>query len=147
MKVGLVLSGGGARGLSHVGVLKALDELGVSVDAISGTSAGALVGSLYACGIPPEQILDLVKKQQFIGFTGMSLNGDGFFSHKSLLNFIGDHVTCRKFEELQIPLFVTATNLELGIAETFSTGELLKPVAASAAVPVMFNPVEINGIK
>lgn len=145
MKIGLVLSGGGARGLSHAGVLRALDEIGVKVDAISGTSAGALIGSLYACGIPPDEIVKKVHKQQFLGITNFNFTGYGFFSNKSLADFVRSNVSCRHFEDLKTQLFVTATNIEDGCYEVFSSGDLAKIVSASAAVPVMFDPVIMEG--
>lgn len=145
MKTGLVLSGGGARGLSHAGVLKALDELGVVIDFISGTSAGALIGCLYACGLSPEEIVVRIKKQQFIGIGNINLLGYGLFSNKSLLEFVRSNIDCRRFDELRLPFFVAVTNIEDGRCEIISEGELDTVVAASAAVPVMFDPVLING--
>jgi NTE family protein len=77
----------------------------------------------------------------------LNFSGVGFFSNKALMDFIGTNIPCKNFEELKIQLFATATNLEEGKYEVFSEGEILNPVAASAAVPVMFNPVIINGKK
>jgi NTE family protein len=147
MKIGLVLSGGGARGFSHIGVLQAFEELGIRIGAISGTSAGALVGSLYASGISLKEIIQKFEKQSFLGFKNFNFNGVGFFSSKSLVGFIENNVACKTFEELNIPLYVTATDIETGVYEIFSKGELCNPVAASAAVPLMFDPVEIKGKK
>jgi NTE family protein len=145
MKVGLVLSGGGARGLTHVGVLKALEELGVQVSAISGTSAGALIGSLYAGGKKPDEIPGIIQKHRFLHPRNLFLRGHGFFNGRSLKKMLTDNISARTFEELNIPLTVTATAIQSGRAVHFNTGELLNPVAASASVPLMFAPVAIDG--
>lgn len=146
-KIGLVLSGGGARGLSHLGVLKALDELGVHIDMISGSSIGAIVGSMYACGLKPDEIAAKIEKQKFLGIRNFSFTGNGLFSSKTLLELIQKNISCKNFEDLKIPLTVTATNLESGECEYFNRGTLALPVLASAAVPFMFQPIEIQGKK
>jgi NTE family protein len=146
-KTGLVLSGGGARGLVHVGVLKALEEFGIRPHAISGTSAGALVGGLYASGLTPTEIFDAIEKQQFLSFSNFNFLGNGFFKAKTLIDFVEKNLRCKTFEELQIQLFVTGTDLDSGQCDIFHTGNLPLPIAASAAVPVMFEPVEIDGHK
>ena len=145
MKIGLVLSGGGARGLSHVGVLLALEELKIPIHAVSGTSAGALVGALYACGVKPDDMVKKIQDQRFLGLNNINFYGMGIFNHNTLTKFVKNHVVCNSFEELKIKLYVTVTNIELGEYEVFSSGEILKPVTASAAVPILFNPVIING--
>lgn len=147
MKIGLVLSGGGARGLSHVGVLKALEELNVRPQIISGTSAGALVGGLYACGLSPSEIEDRIDKQQFIGAGNFNFKGSGLFSNRTLIDFIEKNVTCKNFEDLKINLFVTATDIAAGKCVYFNTGPLAFPIAASAAVPLMFDPVLIENVR
>ncbi|MBS3913290.1 MAG: patatin-like phospholipase family protein [Bacteroidetes bacterium] len=144
MKTGLVLSGGGARGLTHVGVLMALEELGVQIDEISGTSAGALIATLYSGGRSPAQILEIIEKHHFLDIRNLYWRGSGFFNHRSLKKIISNNISAMTFEELNRKVFVTATNIADGIAETFEQGELAAPVAASAAVPMMFAPVAIG---
>jgi NTE family protein len=144
MKIGLVLSGGGARGLTHVGVLKALDELGVNVAEISGTSAGALIGCLYAAGRKPDEILQIIEKHRFLDIRNFYFQGTGFFNSNSLRNMLSRNMDVRNFEELPTKLYVTATAISSGRSVCFSSGELLTPVVASAAVPMMFAPVEIE---
>lgn len=144
-KVGLVLSGGGARGLSHVGVLKALDQMGVTPTIISGTSIGALVGGLYASGMTPDEIVQKIEAQKFLGVSQFTLTGSGLFSHKALKVLIEENISYTTFEELPIALVVTATNIDTGVCEYFDKGDLLLPIVASAAVPLMFEPVVIGG--
>ena len=144
-KIGLVLSGGGARGLVHVGVLKALEEIGICPHTISGTSAGALVGGLYASGLTPNEVFEAIEKQQFLSFSNFNFLGNGFFKAKTLIDFVEKNLRCHTFEELTIKLYVTGTDLDTGQCDIFHEGKLSLPIAASAAVPVMFEPVEING--
>ena len=90
--IGIVLSGGGARGAAHIGVLKALDEIGVNISAISGVSAGAVIGALYAAGIAPEKILEELKEQSFFGIKDIVWMKSGLFTmdnlRKKLLIFL-----------------------------------------------------------
>ena len=147
MIIGLVLSGGGARGFSHIGVLRALEEMEIKVGAISGTSAGAIVGSLYASGVPLDEMMLKIEKQSFLGFNNFNFNSPGFFNSNSLAQFMQQNLRCKYFEELNFPFYAIATDIENGVYEVFSTGELHNKVAASAAVPLMFDPVEIDGKK
>lgn len=145
--VGLVLSGGGARGYAHLGVLKALNELGIFPDIISGTSAGAIAGAMYADGYTPMQILKILGKNSRLDFLKLTVPRDGLLKMSGMTKLLGDSLRAKTFEELKIPLVVTATNLNLGKIEYFSSGELLTPVIASASIPVIFTPVEMNGCK
>ncbi|MBS1609514.1 MAG: patatin-like phospholipase family protein, partial [Bacteroidetes bacterium] len=84
-KIGIVLSGGGVRGFAHLGLLKYLDELGIKIDAVSGVSAGAIVGALYASGISPDDILAVMKKNKYFSFSDFSVRKEGLFSMQPLL--------------------------------------------------------------
>lgn len=145
-KTGLVLSGGGARGFAHLGVLKALNDAGIYPDVISGTSAGALVGVMYADGFTPEEILKLMNASSSLHYVRPTVPREGLLQISGIEKILVENLKAKKFEELRIPLFVTATDLNNGVAEYFSSGELLKPVIASASIPVLFNPVIINKI-
>ena len=145
MKIGLVLSGGGARGISHLGVLKALDELGVRLDYISGTSTGALVGSLYAYGIKPEEILEVIIRTRFFASLRPAWTLTGLVSMDGLKALILKLVPENNFESLKIPVTIAATNLNKGKVDYFTSGELIPAVLASSCVPVIFKPVHING--
>jgi len=143
-KTGLVLSGGGARGFAHLGVLKALNEAGIYPDVISGTSAGALVGVLYADGYTPEDIMKLLDANTSFHYIRPTVPKEGLLQISGIIRILKDSLRARTFEELKIPFFVAATNLNIGRIEYFSSGELLQPVIASASIPVLFKPVIIN---
>jgi NTE family protein len=146
-KVGLVLSGGGARGFAHLGVIEALNEAGIFPDIISGTSAGALVGVLIADGYTPKEILKLMNLNSRLDFMRPALPREGLLQINAVLKILKCSLRAKTFEELKIPLFVTATDLNNGKAEYFSKGDLFDPVMASASIPVLFQPVVINNFQ
>jgi NTE family protein len=143
---GLVLSGGGARGFAHLGVLKALNEAGIFPDVVSGTSAGAIVGALYCDGFAPEDILKMMKTHSRLDYMRPVLPRDGLLQISGVSKLLEQNLKAKKFEDLKIPLFVTATDLNHGKAVCFSKGELITPVIASSSIPVLFRPVIINKI-
>jgi NTE family protein len=143
-KIGLVLSGGGARGFAHLGVIQALNEAGIFPDVISGTSAGAIVGVLYADGYSPEEIMKILNSNSRLNYIRPTVPRQGLLQISGIVRILKDSLRAKTFEELKIPLFVTATNLNHGRIEYFSAGELLQPVIASASIPVLFKPVIIN---
>ncbi len=140
-KIGIVLSGGGARGAAHLGVLKALDEVGVKVSAISGVSAGAVIGALYAAGISPEKILEELKEQSYFGIKDLLWMKNGLFTMASLRKRLAELIGNDDFGHLKIPLFINATDILTGTGVTFSEGPLFDAVLGSASVPVVFEPV------
>jgi NTE family protein len=145
-KIGLVLSGGGARGFAHLGVLEALNEAGIIPDVISGTSAGALAGVLYADGYSPKEILKLMNTGSRLDFMRPAMPREGLLQINGIIKILKTHLKATTFNELKIPLFVTATDMNNGKAVYFSDGNLLDPVIASASIPVVFQPVKINDI-
>ena len=144
--VGLVLSGGGARGFAHLGVIKALNEAGIYPDIVSGTSAGALVGVLYADGYNPEEILNLMNGGSRLDFMRPALPREGLLQINAIMKILRTSLRAKTFDELKIPLYVSATDLNNGKAVYFSEGDLFDPVIASASIPVLFQPVKINDI-
>ena len=146
MRIGLALSGGGARGIAHLGVLKAFDEMGLQVSMISGVSSGAIAGVLYAAGYKPEQILQLVKELSIFKIVRPAFGKAGFMHleevEKLYIRHLGPDIT---FEDLQIPVVVSATEMNEGITAYFSSGELIKPLLASSAVPILYHPIHFNG--
>ena len=143
--LGLVLSGGGVKGFAHAGPIKALEERGLIPDIIAGTSAGAIVAALYSGGNSPEKIVELFNDKDFNYFVELNLPKNGLFKPTGFVKLLRSSISARTFEELKIPLKVVATNLDDGRYEVFSEGELIKKITASACVPVIFNPMEING--
>jgi NTE family protein len=143
-KIGIILSGGGVRGFAHLGLLQALDEWGILPDAISGVSAGAIIGALYAAGNKPENILAFMKGNSYFGWSNFIFKGDGFFSMKPMADALKKQIPEDSFESLQIKLFVTATDFTKNEEVVFSEGELFRAVIASASVPVIFEPVRFG---
>jgi len=144
--IGLVLSGGGARGFAHLGVLQALNDAGIFPDVISGTSAGALVGVLYADGHTPQAILKLVNCASRLDFMRPAMPREGLLQINGIIKILKTSLRSKNFEDLLIPLFVSATDLNNGKAVYFSEGDLFDPVIASASIPVLFQPVKIKDV-
>lgn len=144
MKIGLVLSGGGARGLMHLGVIKALEEMGVKFSHISGTSAGSLIGSLYAYGYSTDEIFKQVTTGYFrVVRPAWALTG--LLSLEGLRLELQRYMPENNFAALKIQLTTAATDLVKGQIKYFDEGELIPAVLASSCVPAVFNPVTING--
>jgi NTE family protein len=144
--IGLVLSGGGARGFAHLGVIEALNEAGIFPDVISGTSAGAIIGVLYADGHTPKEILKLMNGGSRLDFMRPALPREGLLQINGIIKILKTSLHSKNFNELKIPLYVTATDLNNGKAVYFSEGDLFDPVIASASIPVVFQPVKIDNI-
>ncbi|MEY4929598.1 MAG: hypothetical protein RI909_322, partial [Bacteroidota bacterium] len=145
MKTGIVLSGGGARGVAHLGVLKALDELGVAIDCISGTSAGALAGALYAQGIKPDAIFELIKGMRIYNSVRPAWARTGLLNMDGIKELLQKNIPVNNFKSLRIPLTVAATDLRKGQVHYFSEGELIEAILASCSIPAIFNPVSLDG--
>lgn len=145
MKYGLVLSGGGARGIAHVGVLKALDEIGVKFDRISATSAGSIVGALYASGYTPDKILEAIVNTSFFKSVRPAWTMTGLLSLDRIRDVLVKFLPDNSFEALKIPMTICATEIVKGRPDYFSQGELIPAILASCCVPAVFNPVQIDG--
>jgi len=143
--IGLVLSGGGVKGMAHIGILKALNERGIYPEIVSGVSAGAIVGALYANGIASSDMIQFFKETPLFKYNFFTFNKPGLFDTEKYHFFFSKYFEKDMFNTLEKQLFVTATDLQSGVAKVFSSGELLRPLLASAALPPVFNPVTING--
>ena len=144
-KTGLVLSGGGTRGFAHLGVIAALFEMGIKPDVISGTSAGAIAGAFIAAGKKPNDIRDMLKTGSFFKYTKLQLPKDGLMKLDGLKELFHNEISAKNLEDLNIPLFVTLSNLNTGAVEYRNTGILDETVLASSSIPILFAPVHING--
>lgn len=143
--LGLALSGGGAKGFAHLGVLQALNENGLYPEIISGTSAGAFAGVFYADGHSPKDIASFFKQKKFQEFAEFGIPHGGFFKSTRLSSFLKSHLRAKNFEDLKVPLRVVATDIEEGTFKVFTEGDIISAVVASCSVPLVFAPVEING--
>lgn len=142
MRIGLVLSGGGTRGMAHLGVLQALDEIGAKPAIISGTSSGALLGALYAAGNPPKEILKMVKAHSSSSLIKMILTSGGLFSASGLMNILDSAIPENDFAKLRVALFITATDIVSGNQVTFSEGALYNALIGASTIPGLFAPVK-----
>ena len=146
-RLGVALSGGGARGFAHVGALKALEEAGMKTDVIAGVSAGAVAAVMYAAGVPLDEMLSLFTSTKFTDFARPSLiHGDGMFSLMRFKQFIEEATGIDRLENLRIPTYVGVTDLDHGEPAEFHEGPLGERVVASCSIPIVFSPVEIDGI-
>lgn len=143
-KIGLVLSGGGYKGVAHIGAIKAFEEYNIIPKSISGTSAGAIVGSLYAAGHSSGEIQTFFKNTSLFKLNRFTRSKAGFFDSEKYYEDLLDYLPDDSFESLKKKLFVTATDLVEGTTKVFSKGELIRPLIASAAFPGVFTPILIN---
>ena len=143
--IGLALGGGFARGLAHIGVLKVLEEENIPIRFIAGTSVGALIGAAYCSGLSIAELEQLANRVRFKHFARWTLSRYGFASNQRMIGFLNSILKVKTFEELRIPLAVTATDFSTGEGVVFHSGPLVDPVRASCAYPGMFLPVKIRG--
>lgn len=143
--IGLALGGGFARGIAHIGVLKVLEEGGIPVQIIAGTSVGALIGASYCSGLSIDELQQIARNTRFTSLARWTLSRYGFASNDRMITFLTRILKVRTFEELRIPLGVTATDFNTGEGIVFHSGEIIDPVRASCAYPGMFLPVNIRG--
>ncbi len=142
--VSLVLSGGGVRGVGHLGLLAAMHDYGIEVSAISGTSAGAIVGTLFCAGYSVNEILDFFKNSTLFNVRNIAVTKTGILdSVKYRKTF--SKLLPETFAELAIPMTICASNLQSGEPVYFDKGDLITPLLASCAVPPLFSPVSIDG--
>jgi NTE family protein len=143
--IGLALGGGFARGIAHIGVLKVLEEEGIPIRMVAGTSVGALMGAAYCSGLTVAELEELAHRVRFTTFARWTLSRYGFVTNDRMVAFLTRTLKVQTFEELRIPLGVTATDFKTGEGAVFSSGSIIDPVRASCAYPGMFLPVEISG--
>jgi NTE family protein len=144
-KIGIALGGGFARGIAHVGVLKVFEEEKIPIDYVAGTSVGAVVGALYCSGVSAKELEEVAAIMKFNSFARFSLSRMGFWSNDRLGVMLQRMLKVHTFEELRIPLAVTATDFVSGDPVIFTSGSLIDPVRASCAYPSFFQPVNVNG--
>lgn len=146
--VGLALSGGGAKGFSHIGVLMAFERSGIKVDVMSGVSAGSIAAVLYAAGLRPNEIIKCFSDaSKFADFTEWAIPKEGFLKLDRFGRLLEEWLPVRHLEELKIPTIVCATDLDHGKSVGWSKGEIVPRVIASCSVPIVFNPKKINGVQ
>ena len=141
-RIGLALSGGAARGIAHVGVLRALEENQIPIDAIVGASAGALIGGCYATGLPIERIEQMASTFRWRHTSRLSFSPLGLQSNERMEDFLRKRLPVTRFEDLKIPFAAMVTDLQKGESIVFrDTGDLPFAIRASCCVPALYAPV------
>lgn len=143
-RIGLVLSGGSARGLAHIGVLKELEKNGITPDIIAGNSMGGIIGALYAKNLDIKSVEDYInnfKLKDFIKFFDISITGGGIIKGENFKEFIDDYLQGASFEDLKIPLLVNATDLDEGKEIVFDKGKVSDAIRSTISLPGILKPV------
>jgi len=141
-RIGLALSGGAARGIAHVGVLRALEENAIPIDAIAGASAGALIGGLYAAGLSITQLEEMARKFRWRHMGRIAFSRLGLNSNARMEKFLRERLPVTRFEDLKIPFAAMATDLRNGTAVVMrDTGDIPLAIRASNCLPAFYVPV------
>lgn len=142
--LGLVLSGGSARGFAHIGVIRVLEEAGIRADVVVGSSAGSIVGALYASGVPVADMERLASEIQGVALEDLGFFRLGFLSGERLRSYVNRHARRSLIEQFPIPFAAVATDFESGALVAFTHGEVGKAVQASSSIPGVFDAVRIR---
>ncbi len=145
VRVGVALSGGVAKVVAHVGILRAFEEAGIRVDAVSATSGGSIIGAFYCAGIPLPEMERLAAELSWKKLTRVTIPRLGLLSNEKLERLVTDRLGDIRFEDLKKPLAVIAADLTTGRKAVFTTGRIAPPIRASCSIPQLFPPVSIDG--
>lgn len=143
-RIGLALGGGAARGFAHIGVIQVLEEHGIKVDYVAGTSAGSLVAALYASGRNGAALAAMADQMDESAFADWAFPGRGLIRGEALARYVRENTGGRTIEQMVLPLGIVATDLDSGQAILFQRGDAGTAVRASSAVPAVFTPVKIG---
>jgi NTE family protein len=141
---GLALSGGAARGIAHIAVLDVLEQEGVPIHAIAGTSAGSIIGALYCAGMPVSEIQRILLYTSWTNVLKFTVPRTGLISSEGIYRFMENILPVKKFSALALPFAAVATDLRTGEKVSITTGSIARAVQASCSLPVIFTPTEIN---
>lgn len=146
-RLGVALSGGGARGFAHAGALMAIEEAGLKPDIVAGVSAGSVVAVLYAAGIKPADIPAVFTSDKFSSYTSLNLRGGALLNPKRFRDIVVKAIRpATRLEELALPVYLGVTDFDNVQAVEFHTGEIGPRMMASCSIPIVFPPVEIDGV-
>jgi NTE family protein len=144
-RVGLALSGGFARGIAHIGVLRVLREAGIPIDVVAGTSVGALIGSAFCAGTPLEEMERIGATTSFADFGRWTPSWLGLATNQRLEKFLARFTAAKTFEQLPIPLAIATTDINAGVSVYYTRGSIGSPLRASCAYPGLFVPIQYEG--
>jgi NTE family protein len=143
-RIGIVLSGGGSRGIAHIGVLRALAEADIAPEVVSGTSAGAIIGALYAAGHSWEESLEFFATTSPFRLSKITFGKPGLLDTEKIVPDFLPFFPADSFEALERRLFISATDLVAARLEVFASGPLIRPMIASSSVPMVFTPTRVG---
>ena len=144
-RVGLALAGGFARGIAHIGVLRALANANIPIDCVAGTSVGALIGACYCAGVPLEEMQRIASSTSFADFGRWTPSWLGLATNQRMESYFARFTHVKKFEELKTPLAVAATDINAGISVYYTRGLITPALRGSCAYPGLFVPIQFEG--
>jgi NTE family protein len=143
-RVGLALAGGFARGIAHIGVLRALKSAGIPVDVVAGTSVGALIGACYCAGVPLHDMQVIANATSFADFGRWTPSWLGLATNQRLEGYLARFTSIQTFEELTTPLAIAATDINAGVTVYYTRGPIAPPLRGSCAYPGLFVPIQFE---
>jgi len=144
LRVGLALAGGFARGIAHIGVLRALNRTGIPIDVVAGTSVGALIGACYCAGVPLDDMQRIASATSFADFGRWTPSWLGLATNQRLEGYLARFTHLKTFEQLKTPLAVAATDINAGVTVYYTRGPLGPPLRGSCAYPGLFVPIQFE---
>lgn len=145
-RIGFAMSGGGSKGFTHIGALMAFEQFNIHPDIISGVSAGSIAAVLYASGLTPDEMMDCFDEYSRFGdFTEWNIPRTGLLNLHRFGKLLESWLSVKNLEELKMPVVICATDLDKGNSVGWSKGEIVPRVLASCSIPIIFNPIKING--
>ena len=143
-RVGLALAGGFARGIAHIGVLRALQNAGIPIDVVAGTSVGALIGACYCAGVPLDEMQRIGTTTTFADFGRWTPSWLGLATNQRMEKYLSRFTPVETFEELTTPLAIAATDINAGISVYYTRGPIGPPLRGSCAYPGLFVPIQFE---
>ena len=144
-KVGLALAGGFARGIAHIGILRAFRDAGIPIDCVAGTSVGALIGAGYCAGVPLEKMEEIGQATTFADFGRWTPSWLGLATNQRMEKYLARMTPATTFAELKTPLAISATDINEGVTVYYMNGAIAPPLRASCAYPGLFVPIQYEG--
>ncbi len=144
-RVGLALAGGFARGIAHIGVIRVLQQAGIPIDCVAGTSVGALIGAAYCAGATCEEMQTAGETTTFADFGRWTPSWLGLATNQRMEKYLARLTTAKTFEELKTPLAISTSDLNEGVTVYYTNGTIAQPLRASCAYPGMFVPIQYDG--